>query len=127
MKLIIDMNLSPLWVTVLRDAGFEADHWSEIGDIRAPDTVIMGWAKVNDRVVITHDLDFSAILAATGGGKPSVVQIRSESLSPNVIGLQVIAALRQMTSELDVGALISIDTSRTRLRVLPLRPIGAPR
>lgn len=121
------MNLSPRWVTVLREAGFEADHWSDVGDIRAADSVIMAWAKGNGRIVITHDLDFSAILAASGGDKPSVVQIRSDSLSPTAIGVQVIAALRQMATELDSGALLTIDTNRTRLRVLPLRSAGGPR
>ena len=66
--------------------------------------------------MLTYDLDFSAILAATHGAKPSVVQIRAEGVSPNIIGPQVIAALRQMASELEEGALISVDSSRTRLR-----------
>ena len=61
------------------------------------------------------------ILAATQGDKPSVVQIRSEEVSPDVIGKHVIAALRQMATELEQGALLTIDPSRTRLRVLPLR------
>ena len=127
MRLIVDMNLSPKWVSVLREAGFQADHWSDVGDIRAADSVIMAWARANDRVVLTHDLDFSAILAASGGDKPSVVQVRSESLSPAVIGVQVLAALRQMSAELDRGALLTIDTHRTRLRVLPLHPVVGPR
>lgn len=70
--------------------------------------------------MLTHDLDFGSILAATHGAKPSVVQIRAEDVSPDTIGKQVIAALRQMASELDDGALLTIDPKRTRLRVLPL-------
>lgn len=73
-------------------------------------------------MVLTHDLDFSAILAATHGEKPSVVQIRAEDVSPEAIGPQVIVALRQMASELEDGALLTVDPSRTRLRVLPLPP-----
>jgi predicted nuclease of predicted toxin-antitoxin system len=65
-------------------------------------------------------LDFSAILAATHGEKPSVVQIRADDVSPDVIGRQVIIALRQMASELEEGALLTVDPYRTRLRVLPL-------
>jgi len=80
----------------------------------------MAYASANDYVVLTHDLDFSAILAATHGEKPSVVQIRAEDVSPDVIGKQVIAALLQMASELEDGALLTVDPSRTRLRVLPL-------
>jgi predicted nuclease of predicted toxin-antitoxin system len=48
------------------------------------------------------------------------VQIRSEDVSPDVIGKQVIIAVRQMATELEEGALLTIDPHRTRLRVLPL-------
>jgi len=122
MKLIVDMNLSPRWVSLLTGAGVQAVHWSMIGRHNAPDSEIMAYATTNDYVVLTHDLDFSAILAATHGEKPSVVQIRAEDVNPDVIGLQVIAALRQMESDLEEGALLTVDPNRTRLRLLPLRP-----
>lgn len=122
MKLLIDMNLSPRWTRLLADAGIDAAHWSTLGATNAPDVEIVAFARINGYVVLTHDLDFSAILAATQGDKPSVVQIRSEDVSPKVIGKPVIDALRQMSAELDEGALLTIDPSRTRLRLLPLRP-----
>ena len=122
MKLLVDMNLSPRWVKLLAGAGIDAEHWSEIGAVNASDSEIMAFAKANGHVVLTHDLDFSAILAATQGDKPSVVQIRSEDLSPDVIGRPVIDALRQMTLELEEGALLTVDPKRTRLRLLPLLP-----
>ena len=77
MKLLVDMNLSPRWKRFLADAGIEAAHWSDLGASNAPDAEIMAFAKAHDYVVLTHDLDFSAILAATHGEKPSVVQVRS--------------------------------------------------
>ncbi|MGD9584259.1 MAG: DUF5615 family PIN-like protein [Lysobacterales bacterium] len=120
MKLVVDMNLSPRWVTVLAEAGIAATHWSTVGAIDAPDSVIMAFAKAHKHVVLTHDLDFSAMLAATRGDKPSVVQIRSEDVDPDVVGRAVIDALRQMRTELDAGALLTIDPNRTRLRLLPL-------
>lgn len=122
MRLLVDMNLSPRWVSLLADAGIEAAHWSTLGAANAPDAEIMAFAKANGYVVLTHDLDFSAILAATHGDKPSVVQIRAEDVSPDVIGRPVVDALRQMTAELDEGALLSIDPNRTRVRLLPLQP-----
>jgi predicted nuclease of predicted toxin-antitoxin system len=121
MKLLVNMNLSPQWVSLLAGAGLEATHWSMVGSAKAPDSEIMSYAKANDYVVLTHDLDFSAILAATQGEKPSVVQIRSEDLSLITIGKLVVAALLQMSSELEEGALLTIDPGRTRLRVLPLQ------
>jgi predicted nuclease of predicted toxin-antitoxin system len=72
--------------------------------------------------VLTHDLDFGAILASTQGEKPSVVQVRSENVSPETLGELVVAALKQMDAELQQGALLTIDTARMRLRVLPLQP-----
>ena len=121
MKLLVDMNLSPRWVGVLVDAGIEAAHWSTLGASNAPDSEIMAYASVHDYVVLTHDLDFGAILASTHGEKPSVVQIRADDVSPDVIGKQVIMALRQMASELEEGALLTVDPNRTRLRLLPLQ------
>lgn len=121
MRLLVDMNLSPRWVDLLAAAGIEAAHWSSLGAANAPDPLIMAYARVHDFVVLTHDLDFGGILAATHGEKPSVVQIRAEDVSPDVIGGQVIDALRQMAAELEEGALLTIDPSRTRLRILPLQ------
>lgn len=121
MKLLVDMNLSPRWVSVLAGAGIEAAHWSTVGAANATDAEIMAYARAQSYVVLTHDLDFSAILAATHGDKPSVVQIRAENVSPDVIGRAVINALQQMGNELDEGALLTIDPNRARLRLLPLR------
>ena len=83
MKVLIDMNLSPRRVRFLNDCGFEAIHWYSFGKCNATDLQIMEFAKSNEYVVLTHDLDFSGILASTHGDKPSVVQIRSEDVSPD--------------------------------------------
>ena len=121
MKLLIDMNLSPRWANFLTAQGVEAIHWSTLGPASAPDADIMAYASTHDFVVFTHDLDFSAILAATQGEKPSVAQIRSDDVRPEAVGRQVIAALRQMEAELEQGALLTVEPHRLRGRVLPLR------
>jgi predicted nuclease of predicted toxin-antitoxin system len=92
-----------------------------VGKVNAPDSEVMSYAAQHDYVVLTLDLDFSAILAATRGKKPSVVQIRTDDGHPSVIGTQVTAALRHMESELQLGALLTIDSRHTRLRLLPLK------
>ena len=121
MKLLIDMNLSPRWVRLLREAGFDAEHWSAVGAADAADAEIMTFARAEGFVVLTHDLDFSAILAATRGDKPSVVQIRSDDISPEAMGGFVISALGRMSSQLAEGALLTIEPRRMRLRLLPLQ------
>jgi predicted nuclease of predicted toxin-antitoxin system len=65
MKLLVDMNLSPERVAVLQAAGWEAVHWSKVGNLRAADSEIMAWAKLDGHIVFTHDLDFGSRLALT--------------------------------------------------------------
>ena len=124
MKLLVDMNLSPRWVQVLRDAGWEAAHWSSLGKANAADSEITAYAAANNYVILTSDLDFGAILAATRQLVPSVVQIRADDVSIEAVGKQTVAALRYMASQLEAGALATIESDRTRLRLLPLRPEG---
>jgi predicted nuclease of predicted toxin-antitoxin system len=81
----------------------------------------MVWAAENGYVILTADLDFGAILAASKGLGPSIVQVRSDILTPRAIGNAVVLALRQARQELIEGALISIDAARARLRILPLK------
>jgi predicted nuclease of predicted toxin-antitoxin system len=115
------MNLPPRWVDLLKSEGWDAVHWSSVGSPGAPDAEIMRYAKDAGYLVLTHDLDFGAILAATGGDAPSVVQVRSQDVYPEAIGGLVVAVIRQFTAELEKGVLISVDENRLRARLLPLQ------
>jgi predicted nuclease of predicted toxin-antitoxin system len=121
MKLLLDMNLSQLWVPVLQEAGFEAVHWSEIGAATTPDPEIMAYAKSNGYTICTQDLDFGLMLAASGDGGPSVLQIRAEGVLPEQIAVPVLRVLRQLDRVQDANALITVDPKKTRVRILPLR------
>jgi predicted nuclease of predicted toxin-antitoxin system len=121
MKIVIDMNLSPQWVAILLKAGHEVAHWSDIGSPRASDQEILAWAAENSCVVFTNDLDFGALLAASGATGPSVIQVRTQDISPDSLGRFLVPALHQFEETLKAGALISIDEASARARVLPLR------
>jgi predicted nuclease of predicted toxin-antitoxin system len=121
MKLLVDMNLSPTWCSVLREHGFEAEHWSHVGDPRAADTAVMQWAREHDCIVFTHDLDFTTLLATTNADGPSVVQIRTPMAMPGVSAALLIRALHAHAEALQRGALVTIDAAGERVRILPLR------
>jgi predicted nuclease of predicted toxin-antitoxin system len=70
---------------------------------------------------VTNDLDFSAILAATRGEGPSVVQIRAQDLSPQTLGPTLVSVLRRNSSALETGAILTVDLQHARVRSLPLR------
>jgi predicted nuclease of predicted toxin-antitoxin system len=114
------MNLAPSWIDVFGHEGWKAFHWSAIGKATAADIEILDWAAENDCVIFTHDLDFGALLASRPRRKPSVIQLRNQETSPAVMGATVVSALKQLHSELEQGALVTIDPSRARARVLPL-------
>ena len=120
MRLVIDMNLSPEWVPFLHAHGFEAIHWSAVGAPAAPDTEIMRWARDNSHVVFTHDLDFGILLAHARDSRPSVIQARVQDVSPQALGASVVTALRQHGAALAQGAIVTIDATRTRIRILPI-------
>jgi predicted nuclease of predicted toxin-antitoxin system len=88
----------------------------------AKDSVIMDYARENGCIIFTHDLDFGALLAVTNANGPSVIQIRTQDVSPEAIGSLVVKAIRQFYEEIQQGALISVDPSRSRVRILPLGP-----
>jgi len=118
------MNLSPEWVNVLQRHGWEALHWSTTGDPRATDRDIMTWAKTAGWVVFTHDLDFGAILAATRAEGPSVIQVRTQDVSPSSLEPILLKALRAHEAVLEQGALAIVDGKKLRVRILPLSPRG---
>lgn len=120
MKILIDMNLSPSWVVVFQRENWEAVHWSEVGSAAAADSEILQWAAETESIVFTHDLDFGALLASSMRRTPSVVQLRSQGTSPVVMGATVVMAIKQLATELERGALVTIDPGRARARVLPL-------
>ena len=72
MEIVIDMNLSPNWVNFLTQADIQSVHWSTVGEPNALDTAIMEWARKNEHIVFTHDLDFGTLLALTQAKSPSV-------------------------------------------------------
>jgi predicted nuclease of predicted toxin-antitoxin system len=119
-KFLIDMNLSPLWVAFLTDQGFEALHWSTVGQPEAADTEIFDFAAAKGWIVFTHDLDFGILLAALGTNRPSVIQVRSQDVLPTAIGHIVLRAIRTAETHLKAGALVTVDSFRDRVRLLPI-------
>lgn len=120
MRLLVDMNLSPSLVVMLEERGISAVHWSLVGDPGADDAVILKYAADNEFVIVTNDLDFSSILASTGGGGPSVIQIRADDLRPAILAPKILLAIAASAGDIKSGALVTVDTAKNRVRLLPL-------
>ncbi len=121
MKILIDMNLSPDWKAAFAAQNIESVHWSTVCDPRAEDTEIMEYARTGGYIVFTHDLDFGTLLALTQAENPSVVQVRTQNILPSHLATTVIAVLRSNQDSLEKGALVVVDESKARVRILPLQ------
>lgn len=120
LKIVIDVNLSPDWVDTLAQIGYRSVHWSAVGAPNARDEEIMACARSNNHIVFTHDLDFGTMLALTRATGPSVLQVRGQDVLPDHMGSVVSAALAQHEADLIAGALVVVDESRARVRLLPI-------
>jgi predicted nuclease of predicted toxin-antitoxin system len=90
----------------------------------AADYEILDWAKANQHIVFTHDLDFGAILAATKADSPSVIQLRTQDILPTASCPLLLRVLDDHRSQLEDGALISVDTRKARVHILPIDKHG---
>lgn len=121
MKILVDMNLSPDWVSVFQQEGFQAVHWSQIGNPKASDDEIMKWARKNNHVVFTHDLDFGTILATCQAKGPTVIQVRTQNVHPDFLKKLVFESLNKFKDYLEKGSLVTIDEVKNRIRLLPIK------
>lgn len=121
MTILIDVNLSPMWVPFFEKHGTAAIYWTDVGRMDAPDAEIMQFAAERGHVLMTHDLDFAAMIAASGLDGPSVLQIRTQDVLPDAVGGLVMNAIAAFGSELNRGALVTITKDRGRVRLLPFR------
>ncbi|MBM3756863.1 MAG: hypothetical protein FJW38_23125 [Acidobacteria bacterium] len=98
-----------------------AIYWTDAGRMDAPDVEIMKFAVAHGHVLMTHDLDFGAMIAASGLAGPSVLQIRTQDVLPDAAGGLVMNAIAAFGGELERGALVTITKDRGRVRLLPFR------
>ena len=71
MKFLADMGISPKTVAFLQNNGHDAIHLHEQGLERLPDPEILAKARREDCVLLTHDLDFGELVAASGARLPN--------------------------------------------------------
>jgi len=121
MKFLIDNALSSALATLLEQAGHDALHVRAIGLQRSDDTVIFDRAAAENRIIVSADTDFGALLAARSSQKPSVVQFRGEgSRQPEVLARTLVANLSQLVDALESGSIVTFEPSRVRVRTLPI-------
>mgnify|MGYP006957767999 CR=1 FL=1 len=63
LRLLANMNISPETVNALREKGLDIVRVSQILPVTSSDAEVLDLARRENRIVVTQDLDFSALLA----------------------------------------------------------------
>ncbi|MCB0046813.1 MAG: DUF5615 family PIN-like protein, partial [Caldilineaceae bacterium] len=76
MKFLLDMGIAQSTAEFLRRGGHDAVHLREEGLQRLEDEAIIVKARLEERIVLTHDLDFGRIMALSQERFLSVITFR---------------------------------------------------
>lgn len=121
MRFLLDEGMSPRVAEVLSGAGHDARHVRDLGLASANDPIVLQAARDDDRVLLTLDTDFGALLAHSGAALPSVVLFRGDvTRRPAGQAQLLLANLDQIEPALLQGALVVIGDGRLRVRTLPM-------
>ncbi len=120
MKFLGDMGISPVTIRRLRSEGHDAVHLQELGLTRLADIDIVAKARAEGRIILTHDLDFGQILAASRDSMLSVIIFRLKDMRPVNLEVYLEHILREYSEALKNGAIISVNERRVRVRTLPI-------
>lgn len=120
MKFLADMGISPKTVTFLSEHGYDAVHLFDEGLKRMSDPEMLQKARAEGRILLTHDLDFADLIAASGSALPSVVIFRLHRMRPELVNEHLKAIIDSQQSMLLAGVIVSVSDRSVRVRVLPL-------
>ena len=118
--ILLDQGLPRTACKILKEKGWDVVHTGDIGLSRASDNEIVEYAKSTNRVIITLDSDFHAIIAVANESKPSVIRIRQEGLKGPALAAIIEKIWPSIIENLKSGAMISVTEKSIRIRKIPL-------
>ena len=120
-RLLADVHISPKTVADLQKQGYEIMRSSEFLPANAPDINILEFARTENWVVLTQDLDFSMLVALSRYSQPSLITLRLSSAKPDIVSQKLLDVLPQIEEALQEGSAITIQDESIRIRKLPVR------
>ena len=120
MRFLADMGISKRSVDWLRSRGHDIIHLSEQGLQCMLDVDVFKKAKGEKRIILTMDLDFGQIVAASKTTSPSVVVFRLSNERSENINKRLEELLSKCSNDMREGSIISVSDNNIRVRHLPI-------
>ena len=120
MRWLLDQGLSRGAVRELERLGHDAIHVGDVQMAASADSEILAYGLIHNRIVVTLDADFHALLAHSDAHQPSVLRIREEGLKGPETALLIVQISGRFKSELVSGCVMTYINGKVRLRMLPL-------
>jgi predicted nuclease of predicted toxin-antitoxin system len=120
MKFLIDNALSPIIARGLIEAGHDAIHVRDVGMAAAADPEIFELAIKENRILISADTDFGALLALRELAKPSFILFRQTDKRPSSQLIFLLNQLPTLKKDLSSGCVVVFEDNRIRIRPLPI-------
>ena len=119
-RILLDQGLPRRAVTILSREQWDVVHTGDVGLAQASDREIIEYARNEDRIIVTLDADFHAILAVENASSPSVIRIRQEGLKSTQLSDLIKSIWPTIQSQLNAGALVTVTAKSIRVRSIPL-------
>lgn len=120
MRLLADLHIAPRTVQFLRTLGHDVLRVTDLLPATASDEIIVERAAQDQRIILTQDLDMTAIIALSRRQYPSLVTLRLSSVRIEFVNTVLQRTLPVLEYDLRQGALVTIEDHRIRVRRLPL-------
>lgn len=120
MRLVADLHISPRTVDCLRQLGHDVVRVMEALSPKASDEDIVAYAVASGRVILTQDLDFSALIALRVRSSPSLISLRLTTSRIEHVNAVLAQSLPLLEEDVRTGVIASVEDHRIRRRRLPL-------
>jgi predicted nuclease of predicted toxin-antitoxin system len=120
LRYLADMNVSPKTVSAFQRLGVDMIRTSSLLPDNASDETILNLARKTGRVLITQDLDFSALLAIHGYDRPSLITLRLSHSDPQTVTDRLYVVIPQIEDDLAAGCAVTVDDRVIRIRQIPI-------
>jgi predicted nuclease of predicted toxin-antitoxin system len=119
MRFPADMGVSQSVVTWLRAGGHDAVRLLDRGLEKSADADVFALAVLENRILLTFDLDFGEIMALGGGPATGVILFRLKGARAHRVQERLAVCLAEASAALQENVVVVVEESRLRIRHWP--------